>query len=48
MAPGSSETKAKATTGTQGSYSGVPEYEVNLQVSLALEQELSARDTESS
>ena len=43
MAPGSSETKAKATTGTQGSYSGVPEYEVNLQVSLALEQELSAR-----
>lgn len=43
MAPGSSETKAKATTGTQGSYSGVPEYEVNLQVSLALEQELSER-----
>lgn len=43
MAPGSSETKAKATTGTQGAFSGVPEYEVNLQVSLALQKELSAR-----
>lgn len=43
VAPGSSETKAKATTGTQGTYSGVPEYEVNLQVSLALQKELTAR-----
>ncbi len=43
MAPGSSETKPKATTGTQGAYSGVPEYEVNLQVSLALQNELAAR-----
>lgn len=43
MAPGSSQTKAKATSGTQGSYSGIPEYEVNLQVSLALQEELTAR-----
>src|SRR5699024_10566295 len=43
VAPGSSQTKAKATTGTQGAYSGVPEYEVNLQVSLALEKELTER-----
>lgn len=43
MAPGSSETKAKATSGTQGNFSGVPEYEVNLQVSLLLQQELTDR-----
>lgn len=43
VAPGSSQTKAKATTGTQGAYSGIPEYEVNLQVSLALEKELTER-----
>ena len=43
MAPGSSETKAKATSGTQGNFSGVPEYEVNLQVSLLLQQELTER-----
>ncbi len=43
VAPGSTETKAKATTGTQGSFSGIPEYEVNLQVAVALEKELHAR-----
>lgn len=43
MAPGSSQTKARATSGTQGSFSKVPEYELNLQVSLLLRQELEAR-----
>ena len=40
MAPGSSETKAKATTGTEGRFSGVPEYELNLRIALALKSEL--------
>lgn len=43
MAPGSSQTKNKATTGTAGNYSKVPEYEVNLEVSLVLEKELTSR-----
>lgn len=43
MAPGSSKTKNKATTGTTGNFSKVPEYEVNLEVSLVLEKELTAR-----
>ena len=43
MAPGSSQTKAKATSGTTGRFSQVPEYEVNLQVSLALQEELESR-----
>lgn len=41
--PGSSEMKAKASTGTQGTFSGVPEYELNLEVSLVLRGELEAR-----
>ena len=43
MAPGSSQTKPRATSGTQGNLSGVPEYEVNLQVSLLLQKELEKR-----
>lgn len=43
MAPGSDQTKPKATSGTQGNFSGVPEYELNLQVSLLLQQELAKR-----
>ncbi|MBU5480447.1 serine hydrolase [Blautia sp. MSJ-19] len=43
MAPGSSQTKNKATTGTSGNFSKVPEYEVNLQVSLVLRKELESR-----
>ena len=38
MAPGSSQTKNKATTGTSGNFSNVPEYEVNLEVSLVLQK----------
>ncbi|MDO4297205.1 MAG: N-acetylmuramoyl-L-alanine amidase [Lachnospiraceae bacterium] len=41
--PGSSEMKAKATTGTQGRYSGKKEYELNLEVSLLLRDELEGR-----
>ena len=43
MAPGSSQTKNKATTGTSGNFSKVPEYEVNLEVSLVLQKELTSR-----
>lgn len=43
MAPGSSQTKNKATTGTSGNFSNVPEYEVNLEVSLVLQKELLSR-----
>lgn len=41
--PGSENYKAKSSTGTQGSYTGVPEYELNLQISLALKEELVSR-----
>ena len=41
--PGSSEMKAKCTSGTQGTYSGVPEYQLNLEVSLQLRDELEQR-----
>lgn len=43
VAPGSSQTKAKATSGTRGNFSNVPEYEVNLQISLLLRDELEKR-----
>ncbi len=45
-APGSSEMKAKATTGTEGRYSGLREFELNLGVSLVLKEELQMRGYE--
>jgi len=36
IAPGSSITKKKVSSGTQGTWSGVPEYQVNLDVALLL------------
>ena len=43
IGPGASETKAKATGGTAGNFSGIPEYALNLDVSLALEETLKKR-----
>lgn len=43
LGPGSSEMKAKVTSGTQGKYTGVEEYVVNLDVSLLLRDELENR-----
>lgn len=44
--PGSSEMKTKSSTGTQGSYSQKTEYELNLEISLQLREELEARGYE--
>lgn len=41
--PGSSVMKAKASTGTTGSYSGLPEYQLNLDVSMKLKSILEER-----
>ena len=41
-APGSTVMKAKATTGTSGRYSGLGEYELNLNVALLVRDELEA------
>ncbi len=43
IAPGASETKAKATSGTSGNYSNLAEYQLNLDVSLKLRDELQKR-----
>ncbi|MGF6989747.1 N-acetylmuramoyl-L-alanine amidase [Lachnospiraceae bacterium PM6-15] len=39
-APGSSEMKAKATSGTTGRFTGIPEYQLNLDISLLLRDAL--------
>lgn len=43
IAPGSSQTKAKATTGTEGTFSNLAEYQLNLDVGLKLREELENR-----
>lgn len=43
VAPGAKEKKAKVSSGTCGSFTGIPEYEINLQVSLKLREELQNR-----
>ena len=46
VGPGSSQTKPKATAGTTGTYTGVPEYQLNLDIALMLDTELQARGYE--
>lgn len=46
MGPGSGQMKAKATSGTTGRFTGVPEYELNLTISKMLREELESRGYE--
>lgn len=46
MGPGSQELKAKASSGTQGRYTNVPEYELTLNISRQLQEELKKRGYE--
>ena len=43
VGPGATETKAKVSSGTQGRFTRVPEYQVNLDVTLQLRDELEQR-----
>ena len=43
LGPGSSEMKAKVSSGTEGRFTGIPEYQLNLDVAVLLREELESR-----